>query len=219
MVAAAGAAVAVLFGMNMPAQAHDELVPPASVPTTLVPAVEVPGVSVPPVTLPPVSVPGVSVPSVSVPSVTLPPVSLPPVTLPPLGVPSVGGHDGAELPASTPDEGGPLRASAADRLPAARELDLSITASDDGRVAPSMAPLSRTAVASVDGHAGGVVAAEALPERLRRAAAATAEQLSFPLLLALAMAVFLVVQHRVDEGDTRVANQNLGGDDELLGFS
>jgi hypothetical protein len=62
-------------------------------------------------------------------------------------------------------------------------------------------------------------AAGPLGARLRRAAAQTVQQLSFPMGLAIAIFGFLVVQHRVDLKDPRVADPSLSADDELMGFS
>lgn len=59
----------------------------------------------------------------------------------------------------------------------------------------------------------------AVSVRLRRAAAETVQQLSFPLGLALAMLGFLVFQHRLDKGDARVEAALESGDDDLLRFS
>lgn len=59
----------------------------------------------------------------------------------------------------------------------------------------------------------------AVAVRLRRAAAETVQQLSFPLGLALAMLGFLVFQHWLDKGDARVEAALESGDDDLLRFS
>lgn len=97
--------------------------------------------------------------------------------------------------------------------------------------APSTAPTGPSATRPVvagpnaKGRPAGPAArraeepSRAVSVRLRRAAAETVQQLSFPLGLALAMLGFLVFQHRLDKGDTRVEAALESSDDDLLRFS
>lgn len=174
------------------------------------PPVPLPAVTLPPVTLPPVSTPGLTTPAVSTPIAEVPSVPVPSVTLPPL---AVGG--GVEAP---------------DAAPVAATVPLAVAGETTGQ-----APVGELPGTSAPGSAGppssGVPTATAAPAvassatemrplgvRLRQAAAETVGRLSFPLGLAVAIACFLLVQHRLDRGDPRMAPVG-PADDELLEFS
>lgn len=184
---------------------------PLTTPTTALSPVSRPPVSLPPVSLP-VDVPGVTVP------VDVPRVSLPPITLPPMTVPETALTPPPQAPPAT--EGGPRSKT----FSAGTEGHPS-TSTGAGAAGPAPAPLDAAGAAGGAGGSDPSVATEAvgpnrpLPLRLSRAAAQTAQDLSFPLGLALAIAAFLLVQHRVDRGDPRVASGGVLRDDDLVGFS
>ena len=189
----------------------------------------VPGapVTLPPVTLPPVTLPpagGSTVTSPELAPVTVPPVTLPPVTIPPVTVPPVTVPE-ARVPA-------PPRPSLDAPLPAGGGAGARPPVTDTPQEAPTTVPAegplplppgSRAGEDAEQGSGddgGGADRSEGpLVTRLRQAAARTIEQLSFPIGLAMAMLGFLVVQHRVDHHDARLADPTLGADDEYVGFS
>ncbi|HUR18397.1 MAG TPA: hypothetical protein VMZ51_05590 [Acidimicrobiales bacterium] len=191
------AAVAVLMNVH-PATAADLTQVPTSS-TTLPPtgsgvqSAAVPKITVPTVTVPPV---GVTVPKVPV------TVSAPTVDLGTSGTPSAP-------PAGA--GGGPAPATATGSAP---------SSGIGSTVAPGGVVRAAGDRRQIGPAAGGVdPAARALAFRLRRAAAETLQQLTFPLGLMLAMGSFLVFQHRLDKNDPRVAATVISGDDDLLDFS
>ena len=221
------AAVVVLgwVGVASAAQAAD----PAPLPSV---DVTVPLVTVPPVTVPPLGQTATSVPSaVAVPPVTVPQVTLPPVTLPPeLSVPGVVDVPlpGVTLPApvglgdtATPTpSGGPAAASAAGAP--AGDTPSRVSAGGGTRVtAGGGRPRAGTAVEAGPRPSPAPAPQDrpSLPTRLRRAAAETALQLSFPMGLCVLLAAFLLLQHRMDRADPRLAPRGGVLDDDLLGFS
>lgn len=154
---------------------------------------------------------------VSSPAITVPPVTgtiVPPkVELAPT-VPSAvetGGKattpTGVPGSPSTPPNAGATSTSTAPTGPSATRPVVAGTPDAKGR--HPAGPAARRA-----GEPGRAVSV-----RLRRAAAETVQQLSFPLGLALAMLGFLVFQHRLDKGDARVEAALESGDDDLLRFS
>lgn len=165
-----------------------------------------------------------TLPAVSVPSVTAPPVSVihPPSTAD-VGAlaPSTGGG-GGRMPKSARVGGAGAGAGAGVPLPAGTAVpsppSTAATASVSRMTVPAPGP-------TLGDRAGATTTAgrrepetRALTVRLRRAAAETVQQLTFPMGLALAALVFLMLQHRLDKGDPRVAAPVDSGDD-LLGFS
>lgn len=169
--------------------------PRVTTPGLVTPAATAPGVTVPPVTLPPVTVPSVTV---TVPPVSVPPTPTPPPVLPTTGTtrPAVGGRPGGT---STPSGSSPT----------ARTPTAPANTGPHGTDAGSRAATT------------GDPATELVPRRhhLRQAAVDTAKALSFPLLLAIAVALFLLLQGRVGARDPNLALAPLAADDELLGFS
>jgi hypothetical protein len=61
-------------------------------------------------------------------------------------------------------------------------------------------------------------AGSSMIERIARSAADVAERLAFPMLLALAVGAFVLLQNRVDRKDPKLALAALDADEELLGF-
>lgn len=171
-----------------------------------------------PVTLP-VLVPGVTLPPVTLPPVTLPPISIPPLTVPNLtvlqpptaGPAPVGASTGptAAAPDASPASAGAASPPVATDAPAAASAPASPSQAGPAGAVASTGPASQTTPA-VTGP---------LPLRLRNAAAETAQRLSFPLGLAAAILVFLILQPRLDRGDTSVAHAGAARDDDLIGFS
>lgn len=195
--ALASGVVALVFfavvGAGRPAGAAD--LPELPSPTTTLPALSMPVVTVPVATVPPVTVPEVA-PPVPV-TVTAPRLDLPaPASS---GTPVVTVPPGAAAPttvvrSATSSASGSVRPDG----PGGAVGDGARAGKAARRVDPSVRPLAF---------------------RLRRAAAETVQQLTFPLALALAMLAFLVFQHRVDKNDPKVAVPVETGDDDLLRFS
>ena len=198
----------------------DATLPPVNVtlPPSTVPAVSLPGASVPPITVPPVTVPPVTIPPVTVPAIALPGVVLPPITVPPT---SVLGSNPPPLASAVPAprelgaHAGRLAGMGAARgglsFPAgAGRANPAPAAGSPGATDTSGLALARPDAGQADGP---------LPTRLRQAAAETAQRLSFPMGLALAIAAFLFLQHRMSGADPRVASEGVIRDDDLLGFS
>ena len=179
-------------------------------PVTSPPLTLFPGVSTPPVTTPPVSLPVVELPPLSVPSFEVPPVTLPPVTLPGL-LPGTRGTGAAATTAPTATSAATPAPAAASAPRAGAELG----AGGGGE------PVAATPAveAAVEATTIAEVSSAPLAVRLRQAAADTVQELSFPLGLALAIVAFLVVQHRVDRGDPRMASIGALPEDDLLEFS
>ncbi|PLS75489.1 MAG: hypothetical protein CYG61_07125 [Actinobacteria bacterium] len=162
-----------------------------------------------------------TLPVVSVPTVTVPPVA---VTVPPVAGPDArpGVSLGGPAPSPTPSTGAVTApAGSGGAQPAATQAVRSSSSSPPPSA--GAAPVARPAAGA--GPAATTTASQAGPAdmtlavRLRRAGVETARQLTFPLGLALATLAFLVLQHRVDKGDPRVATSLESGDDDLLGFS
>lgn len=196
--------------VTLPSGAQSVTVPPVTIPPTTAPAVTIPAGE-------PVTGPEITVPAVTLPAVTLPPATLPTLTVPNLpldGVPvaPVAVPGTATSPAGPATAGGPL---AEDDHGAAT----SVGAAAGGRAPSSGAAAAGTTSLSPAAARRTSAPAPALSLRLRRAVVETARQLSFPIGLALAIVVFLLVQHRLDRRDPRVVSSGIVADDELLGFS
>lgn len=203
--AAAGAWPSVAAG------AHD--LPADTLAPVTLPTVTLPPVTLPSLALPPVSTPGVTTPPVSTPIAEVPSLSVPSVTLPPV---AVGGGVATTTIAPSAALAVPPAATGPTTAPApVGELPATV-----GAGSPAGAP-SRDADGGTG--AGELVATTAtemrpLGVRLRQAAAETVGWLSFPLGLAVAIACFLIVQHRLDRDDPRMTPAG-PADDELLEFS
>ena len=212
---AAGAVVAAAAAGVWPtiaAVAHElpaETMGPVTLPTVTLPPVTLPPVTLPPVTLPPVSTPEITTPALSTPIAEVPSLSVPSVTLPPVAI-------GGGVTATTPAPGvAPAAAGATPGEAPVGELPATIGAgSPEGAVGPDAdgTPAAGAPAATTATEVGP------LAVRLRQAASETVGRLSFPLGLAVAIASFLLVQHRLDRDDPRMTPAG-PADDELLEFS
>lgn len=160
--------------------------------------------------LPPLPTVPTTVPAVSAPSVTVPTVPVT-VTAPRLNLRARGTSGDAGAPAAPTPAGAPAPTNSVGMVPSSTPGPTDVPAGSAATT--SERPRLGTTDRPVD------PAASALAFRLRRAAAETVQQLTFPLGLMLAMLAFVVFQHRVDKNDPRVTAALASGDDDLLDFS
>lgn len=210
---AAGAVVVAAAAGVWPAVAAVAHEGPAEIlaPVTL-PAVTPPPITLPPITLPPVSTPEITTPPLSTPIAEVPSLSVPSLTLPPVAI--GGGVTGTTPAPPVAPAAGPVAAAVTDQAPVG-ELPAAAGAGSPGGTA---GPDTNGAPATGAPSATTATDARPLSARLRQAASETVGRLSFPLVLAVAIATFLLVQHRLDRDDPRMTPAG-PADDELLEFS
>ncbi|MDQ3915719.1 MAG: hypothetical protein M3323_10400 [Actinomycetota bacterium] len=95
----------------------------------------------------------------------------------------------------------------------AREIAAAV--SPDGFAGSTAVATLASATASVPPHDAP---APSLLERIARSAVDVAGQIAFPMLLALAVGAFVLVQNRVDRRDPKLALAALDAEEDLLGF-
>lgn len=163
------------------------------------PAGQLAPITVPPLTVPPLTAPAITAPPVTVPSLTVPSLPLPTITVPPLTGPTVP----PVAPSTAPR---PPAASTTPSVTSSRTVTVGRSpAKAAGRPAPTPGSGARYRLADLPADT--------------RLAARTAKDLSMPLGLAVAVAVFLVVQGRVERSDPKVTDAPVGFDDDTVGFA
>jgi len=218
--------------------------PTLSLPTTL-PEVTLPGVTVPSVTVPSVSTPGVSTPVISTPGVSTPEVSVP-TTLPGVTVPgviTVPTTPGVSFPTTLPQVPG---VTLPDGSPAARTSDgagtsaVSDPATDGegarvGSAANTAGAAGATGAAgdllagpddstSIDGPPIGAIAGDAdasflgSPADPKGGIAERVRSFGPPVGLLTAVVIFLIMQHRIDRRDPKLAGAPLDRLAASIGF-
>jgi hypothetical protein len=174
--------------------------PPTTVPPTTVPPTTVPPTTVPPTTVP-VTVPPVptTLPEVTVPDVTVPDVTVPEVTVPEVTVPDAlpTGRDRSPRSSSPAPTGGGSEEST---------TTTSSTSTTTAPPAPADPPQGLTPVdeAPAPGDDGPTGFAAVL-ERIVEVAVVAAKESSFPGSLLVVIALFLIVQDRIDRKDPKLA--------------
>ena len=127
------------------------------------------------------------------------------------------GDGGIDTGVTDPTEVGGNRFPDSPEDPAVRAERIAATISPDG-FAASVLAATETSASGVAFGPRRDVSGPSLVERIARSISDVAQKIAFPLLLALIVGAFVVVQNRVDRKDPKLALAAIDADEDLLGF-